>query len=1255
MQKVYLTLLPVFFFINLHSQEQMVIRISDPAPGDYKYFLAEGYDIAAYLPNIFLDLVVDQKGHDALFGLGFSPKITQTETQMKANLKDAKTLTGYRTYSDVLAELQQLQTNYPTICKLYDLGDSRGKQYYSGGNTSYINYNHDIWALKVSDNVAAEEDEPAIFYFGAHHAREPISTEVTMYILNHIVSNYGSDPDITASVNNKQIWFVPIVNPDGHRAVIEEVYTMWRKNIRDNNGSGTPEIYNSAPDGVDPNRNYGWEWGGQGTSGSFNSDLYRGPSAFSEPETQAMADLMDNHHFVAGISYHSYSELVLHPYGYITNATAPDNAALYDLAYSMAVTIPKLSGSGHYTPQASWQLYAASGVTDDWAYGQHGIFCFTIELATQFIPPASQVPVICQDNLQAAMILLNRVDKSTLTGLVKDASTNQPVVAEVFIDGIDDTGLYREPYLSNADFGRYYRFLLNGNYSVTFSAYGYIPQTFTNVNINSTGQTILNVNLIPAQAVYVSGIVTDLATGLPLQDAVIEIMNTPVLPVNTNALGEYFVSNVMEGTYDFRVSKTDYATIIQSKNVTLSNNVFDFQLEVSTAWSFESGVFEPGWTFSGNAPWYITNVGAYDGQFCARSGAIGNSASSDMSITLNLSSGGDISFYRRVSSEAGFDYLRFYIDGSLQDQWAGEVPWGEVTYLVTAGIHTFRWSYQKDPSVIGGSDCAWIDYIVFPPIIPPPDPPEIALNPMSFEVSLPVDAIQVKQLSIANTGEVGLSFNVSRNYIYSGKASSGTEEVMDEEQLALNLMLYEQALEQRLAAGNLVKPEPNPMVGPTDSFCAPSFTYGCSDGDGLTGFGLEQIQNLSSGCANNTGFTGWSTYFGLGPAVLDAGQQYTVTMRSGYANQRVNIWIDFDDDNLLTEDERVLNNFSISSSNNWYNATITIPENAQPGAHKMRAMAVYSSTFSDPCGSYSWGEAEDYTVLVNSNFVDWLTLDPTSGSVPGSGSSNINLSFNSTSMELGTYYADVTITSNDPVAPSVIIPCTLHIVGEINVGLTAMVEGGFEGSSMTTYLNNAGLLPLTQPFNTAPWNYVGSESVAVIPNSDVADWVLVELRETTGDASTATPATMVSRQAGFVLNDGSIVNIDGSSMLRFDMVANDNLFVIVHHRNHLGIMSANPVIQTAGNYMHDFTTGSGQAHGGINAQKEMSPGVWGMIAGDINADGVINMADKSPEWDVLAGEAGYHQADLNCDGQVNNMDKDDFLIPNQGNSSYIPN
>ncbi|MFU8842894.1 MAG: M14 family zinc carboxypeptidase [Bacteroidales bacterium] len=1229
MKQLYLTLLFVWSFCYIHAQEQMVVRISDPTPADYKYFYTEGYDIAAYLPNIFLDLVVDQKGHDALFGLGFLPKITQTEPQMKANLKDAKTLTGYRTYSDVLTELQQLQANYPAICKLYDLGDSRGKQYYSGGNTNYILYNHDIWALKVSDNVAAEEDEPAIFYFGAHHAREPISTEVTMYVLNHIVSNYGSDPDITASVNNKQIWFVPIVNPDGHRAVIEEVYTMWRKNIRDNNGSGTPEIYNGAPDGVDPNRNYGWEWGGQGTSGSFNSEIYRGPSAFSEPETQAVADLMINHHFVAGITYHSYSELVLYPYGYMNNATAPDNAALQNLAVSMANSIPKISGGGYYTPHASWQLYPAAGVTDDWAYGKHGIFCYTIELATQFIPPASQVPVICQDNLQAAMILLNRVDKSTLTGLVKDASNSQPVVAEVFIEGVDNTGLYREPYKSNPSFGRYYRLLMDGNYTVTVSSYGYFPQTFTNININSFGQTTLNVNLVPSQPVAVSGVVSDLDTGLPVEGALIEIMNTPVLPVSTNASGAYSFSNVMEGTYDFRVSKTGYATIIQSKNVTVSNHVFNFQLEVSNAWSFESGVFEPQWSFSGSAPWYITNIGAYDGTYCSRSGVIGDNASSSMSITLNLSSAGNVSFFRKVSSEPGYDYLKFYIDGVQQGSWAGEVAWGEVSYPVTIGTHTFTWSYIKDANTIGGSDCAWVDYIVFPPLVPLPTPPDILLSPGQFDQVLPIAGYEEKLLNVANTGETALTYSAQVAYnpgeksiatIYPTNAPfhTGTTTTSSKTQ------------------NSLVKGAP-----PAEAGWIRFDVSSVPDGSTINSVEFHGYVNATS----------WP-YWSITPITQDP----------------------------LTASPTALYNDIVAEASPGYYLYRSEASNYAPGwklhmlggtANTDLQAALLQDWFAigimdrDASTYYihfdGWNESNkpylvvDYTYNPNQQ---WLKINgglQVAGTVNGNSTQDIAVSFDANLLEVGTYTAAIQVTSNDPVQPFSQVVCILEVTDQINLGLSALLEAGMQGSEMSTYLNSAGLIPLTQPFNTSPWNYAGTENVAAIPNNDVADWVLVELRETQGDASTATPATMVSRQAGFILKDGSIVDIDGSSMLRFDVVVNDNLFVIVHHRNHLGIMSSNPVVEAGGNYMHDFTTSSGQAHGGTNAQKQIAPGVWGMIGGDINADGIINLTDKSPEWDVLAGEAGYHQADVNFDGQVNNMDKDDFLLPNQGSSSYIPN
>jgi len=130
---------------------------------------------------------------------------------------------------------------------------------------------------------------------------------------------------------------------------------------------------------------------------------------------------------------------------------------------------------------------------------------------------------------------------------------------------------------------------------------------------------------------------------------------------------------------------------------------------------FESGDFNSyAWQFDGNADWTITSLNPYEGVYAAKSGAIGNQQTSELMITMNVSVADEISFYRKVSSEEGYDFLRFYIDNSEVGNWDGEEAWGQESYPVTAGIHTFKWVYEKDYSVAGGDDCAWIDYIVFP-------------------------------------------------------------------------------------------------------------------------------------------------------------------------------------------------------------------------------------------------------------------------------------------------------------------------------------------------------------------------------------------------------------------------------------------------------------------------------------------------------------------------------------------------------------
>ncbi|MEZ5199661.1 MAG: GEVED domain-containing protein [Bacteroidales bacterium] len=656
----------------------------------------------------------------------------------------------------------------------------------------------------------------------------------------------------------------------------------------------------------------------------------------------------------------------------------------------------------------------------------------------------------------------------------------------------------------------------------------------------------------------------------------------------------------MEGTFDFRVYAMDYATIIEEKMVSVTNNVFDFHLQESFAWSFETGVFEPQWIFGGNAPWFITTTNPYDGLYCSQSGAIGNNSTSEMEITLFLSSGGDISFFRKVSSEATYDFLEFYIDNVLQDEWSGELDWAEVSFPVAYGEHTFKWVYSKDQSVANGSDCGWIDYIIFPPIIPPPDPAEIALSPLSFEVTLAPDGSTVEQLNIGNTGEMVLGFELFKSYLTDG--------------------------------------------GGSKAYCS-----------SVGGGGDEFIENVTIGTINNTSSQSYYADYTSLSTNVNIGESYSISITNGdpiWSSDQCGIWVDWNQNEDFTDDGTIT--VSGTPGVGPYTATIIPPINAMGGPTRMRVQIIYAAT-PNPCvASFSYGEVEDYTLVVNNNFVDWLTLNPITGSVAGSDNMDINVSFNATGMEIGDYFANVIINSNDPVYPQVIVPCTLHVVDQISVDLKAVLEGPFAGNEMQTTLNTSGMLPLNQPFSAVPWNYSGTESVAAIPNADVVDWVLVELRETPGDASTATPATTIGSQAGFILKDGSIVAIDGISLLRFDLVIAQNLFTVVYHRNHIGIMSASPLANAAGAYTLNFSSAAGQAHGGPSSQKEIAPGVWAMFAGDADGNGTVNMDDKLLEWQVQAGTKGFMGEDYNLDGQVDNQDKDDCWLINNGKTTYIP-
>ncbi|MCD4729063.1 MAG: aryl-sulfate sulfotransferase [Bacteroidales bacterium] len=221
------------------------------------------------------------------------------------------------------------------------------------------------------------------------------------------------------------------------------------------------------------------------------------------------------------------------------------------------------------------------------------------------------------------------------------------------------------------------------------------------------------------------------------------------------------------------------------------------------------------------------------------------------------------------------------------------------------------------------------------------------------------------------------------------------------------------------------------------------------------------------------------------------------------------------------------------------------------------------------------------------------------------------------------------------------------------IQLKAFLEGPFDNNEMSTSLNDQNLLPLLQPFNNYPWFYNGTEAVTEIPGMNIVDWVLVGFRDAES-APFASSSTTIDRQAAFVLKDGSLVNTDGTSLVRFYNSFENGLFISLWHRNHLGIISSNPITEVSGYFNYDFTDNKDKVFGGSNGHNEVGVNTWGMISGDGNSDGLIDDLDIGTLWSGNAGTKGLFQADYNLDSTVDNKDKNDHWYFNQNKSSQVP-
>lgn len=368
--------------------------LKDPRP-----IFALGLDVAGYGPNGSIDVILTEDERAKLRSLGVEPVPLEFLTRGLRTAAQspllAPNLGDYHTVAETHAALQALVAAHPTLAMMDTIGTSiEGRP---------------IEALRISDNVGVPEGEPEALVVGCHHARELMSVELPLYVATRLLDGYGSDPVITALVNGRDIWVVPMLNPDGHQYMSQNTQgqsdNWWRKNRRIN-GDGSF--------GVDLNRNYGYLWGfdNVGSSPLTTSEVYRGTGPFSEPETAALRAFMAAHSFTVSLSYHSYGELLLFPWGYATLDT-PDHDVFQALGDSMGVQNGYLVGN-----PKSGAIYLTNGGMDDWVYGETAekprVFGFTFEVnrAEQggFAPSDNLIVPTCELNWGPTLTLLRYAD-----------------------------------------------------------------------------------------------------------------------------------------------------------------------------------------------------------------------------------------------------------------------------------------------------------------------------------------------------------------------------------------------------------------------------------------------------------------------------------------------------------------------------------------------------------------------------------------------------------------------------------------------------------------------------------------------------------------------------------------------------------------------------------------------------------------------------------------------------------------------------
>jgi hypothetical protein len=391
----------------------------------------------------------------------------ESRRMLSVGVSGTRALGAYHTYPTLTSDLQAYAAAYPSISRLVSVGKSV--------------QNRDLWALRITDNPDAQEDEPELRYIGSMHGDEPVGQEMSLYLIDNLLSGYGVNTRQTDLINGTEIWILPNMNPDGL-----SLNQRWNFNF------------------VDLNRDFP-----EGSVNDFGT-VYDGPApefAVRQPETQAIMNWSIAQSFSLSANFHTGALVANYPYDTNSNgvydyAATPDDGLFRELALTYSRPNLPMFNNPQF-PQGITngdEWYEVAGGLQDWSYRYTSDNDITVELSNVKKPNVSTLPTLWENNRES-MLAYAEAAQWGVRGLVTDAATGQPVYGKVTVQS-NSHPVYTDPQV-----GDYHRLLLPGTYSLTFSAPGYEPRTFSNVVVNSAGTaTRLDVTLATVAPPTVTGV-----------------------------------------------------------------------------------------------------------------------------------------------------------------------------------------------------------------------------------------------------------------------------------------------------------------------------------------------------------------------------------------------------------------------------------------------------------------------------------------------------------------------------------------------------------------------------------------------------------------------------------------------------------------------------------------------------------------------------------------------------------------------------